>query len=58
MTNEKVIEYAKFIQEFCRKTDCRQCPFGKPSEYTKIVFCKLTDDEEPPCGWNLEEEER
>ena len=55
ITDEEAKGYAVALQEFCKATDCRECPFGKPSEYTDRVICKLTDYEDPPCGWELDE---
>lgn len=57
MTNEEAIEHAKALQRFCGETECDNCPFMSPS---KIVegrdLCRLTDYEDPPCGWELETE--
>ena len=58
MTNEEAIEHAKALQEFCRYTDCSECPFRSPFEMVEgITLCKLADYDEPPCGWELEEKE-
>lgn len=58
MTSEEVLEHAKAIKDFCNETDCEKCPFSKESEIVEDrIYCKLSDYSEPPCGWELEEEE-
>lgn len=55
MTNEEAMNCAKALHDFCRDSDCNQCPFGKPSEWTDRIICKITDYQDPPCGWELDE---
>lgn len=57
MTNEEVLEHAKVIKDFCNGTDCEKCPFSMETEFDEDrIYCKLSDYDEPPCRWELEEE--
>lgn len=58
ISNKEAIEHAKALQDFCMEADCKKCPFSIESELVEDrMFCKLSDYEDPPCGWDLEASE-
>ena len=50
------IKALKTIKEYCEKTQCRSCPYGKESkEYEGDFECRLL--EIAPCYWEIEEKQ-
>lgn len=58
MTDREAIEHAKALKQFCKETDCSDCPFMSPSKMVEDnTLCIFADYDEIPCGWELEASE-
>ena len=51
------IKAIESIKNYCEKTQCRRCVFGKREEigYDDYVGCQL--QESNPCDWEMDKEE-
>ncbi len=49
------IKAMEAIKNYCEKTQCRRCVFGKTVDFEEhYVSCMLVDKN--PCDWEIEQE--
>ena len=48
---KSLIKASELIKNYCKKTQCKRCVFGKTRDNSNVIFCTLL--ERTPCCWNL-----
>lgn len=50
------IKAMEAIRNYCNRTQCRRCVFGRTVDYSEhYVSCMLVDTN--PCDWEIEKED-